>query len=104
MNSMNRLVEEIAFDVNIEGRPRQGKTGREVAHDDTRRAQSVILIERLADAVGHAAAGQNEDGLIARGRLPFEFGGEIAETPMPPPHGARRYLDLRRFRLRRKEE
>src|SRR5262245_66618253 len=104
MNPMYGLVEEIAFYVNIEGRLRQGKTGREVADNYLRRAQRVIFIERLADAVGHAAAGQNEDRLITGGRLPFEFGGEISETSMPPSHGARRYFDLSRFRLGRKKE
>ena len=69
---------------------RQSETGGEIADDDVRRAQGVIFVERLADAFGDAAAGQNEDSLIAGGRLALEFGGEIAESPMPPAYGARR--------------
>src|SRR5262252_3732572 len=101
---MNRLVEDVAFGVNVEGRLRQGEADGEVADDDARRAQRVILVERLADAVGDATAGQNDDSLIAGGRLPFEFGGEIAEASMPPAHGARRRLDFRRLRLGRKKK
>src|SRR5262245_6976205 len=102
--AVNRLIEDVAFGVKVEGRLRQGEAGGEVADDDARRAQRVILVERLADAVGDATAGQNDDSLIAGCRLPFEFGGEIAETSMPTAHGARRYLDFSCLRLRRKKK
>src|SRR5262245_15610943 len=101
---MNRLVEDVAFGVNVEGRLRQGEADGEVADDDARRAQRVILVERLADAVGDATTGQNDDSLIAGGRLPFEFGGEIAKASMPPAHRARRYLDFSRLRLGREKK
>src|SRR5215475_6408840 len=101
---MNGLVKDVAFVVNGEGRLRQRESGREVADNDARRSQRLIFVERLADAVGDAAAGKNKDRLIAGGRLPLEFGGELAETPMPAAHGSRRYLDFRRLRFGRKKE
>src|SRR5262245_47864200 len=102
--AVNRLVEDVAFGVNVEGRLRQGEAGGEVADDDARRAERVILVERLADAVGDPTAGQNNDGLIAGGRLPFEFGGEIAKASMPPAHRERRYLDFSCLRLGREKK
>src|SRR5215475_465682 len=101
---MNGLVEDVAFGVNGEGRLRQREPGREAADDDARRSQRVIFVERLADAVGDAAAGKNEDRLIAGRRLPLEFGGELAETPMPAARGSRRRLDFGRLRFGRKKE
>src|SRR5262245_24432825 len=102
--AVNRLIEDVAFGVNGEGRLRQGEAGGEVADDDARRAQRVIFVERLADAVGDSAAGQDEDRLIAGGGLPLEFGGEFAETSMPSSHGARCYLDFSRRRLGREKK
>src|SRR5262249_5366972 len=101
---MNGLVEEIAFGVKGEGRLRQRKTGGQVADNHIRRAQRVIFVERLADPIGDATAGQDEDRLITGGRLPFDFGGETTETPVPSAHGARRDFNLRRFWLGRKKK
>src|SRR5262245_580520 len=102
--ALNGLVEDIAFGVNIERRLGQRETCGEVADDYVRRAQRVIFVERLADAVGDAAARQNENRLITGGRLALEFGGEVAEATVPAAHRARRDFDLRSLRLGRKKK